>query len=259
VLSPLAARKAEKIGYTNVKVFHAGIPAWKKLGQVMVSNIAGIQDYVKKELPFILLDLRSKQQVEQGHIPGAVVPPAAGIAGMEDDFPTYKGAPIIIYNQDGNLAQAKEAYKTISGWEYKQVSILDGGFQAWEKSGEKIAKGPAAPKITYARKLLPGEIDMEVFKTLVTKPKPDTLILDVRLPSEVTAGTFAAAKHIPLDELEQKIAELPKDKNIIIHCATGARAEMAYNVLQKAGLKAGYVRANIEFDPEKKGSYTITD
>jgi rhodanese-related sulfurtransferase len=259
VLSPLAARKAEKLGYKNIKVFHAGIPAWKKAGQVMVSNVAGIQDFLKNEQPFILLDLRSKQQVEQGHISGAVVPPAAGLGAMEDVFPSHKGAPIIICNQDGNLSQAKEAYKTIAGWEYKQVSILDGGFQAWEKAGEKVAKGPASSKITYVRKLLPGEIDMEVFKALVMKPTQDTLILDVRMPSEVTAGVFAKAKHIPLDELEQKLSELPKDKNIVIHCATGARAEMAYNVLKNAGLKAAYVRANIEFDPEKKGSYTISD
>jgi len=35
---------------------------------------------------------------------------------------------------------------------------------------------------------------------------------------------------------------------------------MAYNILKKAGMNnVGYVKANIEFDPEKKGSYTISD
>jgi rhodanese-related sulfurtransferase len=260
VLSPLAARKAEKLGYKDVKVFHGGMPEWKKAGQLVFSTVAGILDYQKNEQPYILIDVRPNKEVEQGHIPGAVVPPEGGLAAMESSFPSYKGAPIILYDQDGNTTQTQEAYKTITGWGYKQVSILAGGLLAWEKAGQKTTKGPASSTIQYVRKLMPGEIDIEVFKSLLTNPSSDTLILDVRLPSEAAAGAFPHSKHIPLDELEQRLNELPKDKKIILHCATGARAEMAYNILKKAGMNnVGYVKANIEFDPEKKGSYTISD
>lgn len=260
VLSPLAARKAEKLGYKNVKVFHAGLPEWRKAGHVVESNVAGILDYQKKDQPYILIDLRPKNQVEAGHIPGAVTPPASGLASMQSAFPTYKGAPIILYNQDGDTTALLEDFKTVSGWGYKQVSVLEGGFQAWEKAGQKTAKGPAGSKIEYVRKLAPGEVDIEAFKALVKKPSPDTVILDVRLASEAEAGAFPNSKNIPLDELEQRLNELPKDKKIVIHCATGARAEMAYNILKKAGLNnIGFVKANIQFDPEKKGSYTISD
>ena len=46
-MSPLAARKAEKLGYKKIKVFHAGLPAWKKAGNIIVSNIAAIENYNK--------------------------------------------------------------------------------------------------------------------------------------------------------------------------------------------------------------------
>lgn len=259
MLSPLAARKAEKLGYKNVKVFHAGLPAWKKAGHVVVSNISGIQGFDKNEVPYILIDLRPSKQIEQGHIPKAVALAQGGIQDMEGQFPNFKNAPIILYNQEGDTASAADTFNKISGWGYKQVSVLTGGFQGWEKSGGQVASGPGGATISYLRKLMPGEVDIEVFKALVEKPMPDTIILDVRLASEVGTGVFPNSKDIPLDELEQRLADIPKDKNIVIHCSTGARAEMAYNILKKAGLKVSYVRANVEFDKDKKGAYTISD
>ncbi len=259
MLSPLAARKAEKLGYKNVKVFHAGLPAWKKAGNIVVSNIAGLENYDKQGASYILIDLRPANVADKGHLPKAVGVPAAGIDALKDQFPKYKNAAIILYTQHGDTDAAKEAYKKISSWDYKQVSILTGGFDAWEKAGKTVAKGPAETKIAYVRKLLPGEVDIDSFKALVQKPASDTVILDVRSASEIGEGTLPNAKAIPLDDLEKKLADLPKDKKVVIHCSTGARAEMAYAVLKKAGFNAGYVKANVDFDKEKKGEYKITD
>ena len=64
---------------------------------------------------------------------------------------------------------------------------------------------------------------------------------------------------IKLDDLAQKLGDLPKDKKIVAHCSTGVRAEMAYNLLKKAGFNAGYVKAKVDFDKEKKGQYKISD
>lgn len=258
-MSPLSARKAEKLGYKNVKVFHAGLPAWKKEGHAVVSNIAGIENYNKLQAPYILIDLRPRNVVEKGHIPTAVEAPEGGLDALKDQFPKYKNAAVILYTQHGDTGAAQEAYKKISSWGYKQVSILAGGFDAWEKAGKTIAKGPAGNKIAYVRKLLPGEVDIEAFKVLIGKPSPDTVILDVRAASEIAEGTLPNAKSIPLDDLGQRFTDLPKDKKIVVHCSTGLRAEMAYNLLKQAGFNAAYVKANVDFDKEKKGSYSITD
>ncbi|MBI4964316.1 MAG: rhodanese [Desulfomonile tiedjei] len=259
MLSPLAARKAEKLGYKNVKVFHAGLPAWKKAGNIVISNVAGLENYDKLGASYILIDLRPAKVAEKGHIPKAVAMPEGGLDALKDQFPKYLNAPVILYAQHGDTEPAKEAYKKVASWGYKQVSILTGGFDAWEKAGKTVAKGPADAKITYVRKLLPGEVDVEVFKTLVEKPAADTVILDVRAVSEIAEGVLPNAKTIPLDDLATKLADLPKDKKIVIHCSTGVRAEMAYNQLKEAGFNAEYVKANVDFDKEKKGAYKISD
>lgn len=224
----------------------------------MVSNAAAIENYNKNDASYILIDLRPKSQVEQGHIPKAVTLPDTGIDALKDQFPKYKNAAIILYNQDGDVAAAKDAYKKIADWGYKQATILTGGFQGWDKAGKQVAKGPADSKIAYVRKLAPGEAELAEFKELIVKPK-DSVILDVRAVKEADEGTLPNALNIPLDQLEQRLADLPKDKQIYIHCGTGARAEMAYNVLKKAGINAKYLKAKVDFDKENKEKYTIED
>jgi rhodanese-related sulfurtransferase len=257
VLSPLSARKAEKLGYKNVKVFHAGMPAWKKSGGLVVSNLANLDKLNKIDASYILLDLRSKDQIEKGHIPKAVAAVDGKVAVLKDQLPKYKKAAIILYNQKGDLQAAKDAYKTLAGLGYKQVSILDGGFAGWEKAGKKVAKGPAATKITYVRKLMPGEMNVADFVTPLKKPEKTVVVVDVRNASEFKAGSLPNATNTPLEEIESKLAKLPKDKTLVVFCNTGVRAEMAYDLLKKAGLKSKYVKASIKFDKDKKGKYTI--
>ena len=231
-MSPLAARKAEKLGYKNVKVFHAGLPAWKKAGRVVVSNIAGIENYNKNEASYILIDLRPSKLAEQGHIPKAVAMAEGGLDKLKEQFPKHMTAPIILYNQDGAFTSAEEAFKKISSWGYKQVSLLSGGFLAWEKAGKQIAKGPAESKITYVRKLMPGEVDIAAFKELLLKPSRDVTIIDVRVPKELEDGVLPGTISIPMDDLDKRLSEIPRDKPIVLHCATGVRSEMAYNILK---------------------------
>jgi rhodanese-related sulfurtransferase len=257
VLSPLSARKAEKLGYKNVKVFHAGMPAWKKAGGLVVSNLANLDLLNKIDASYILLDLRSKDRIEKGHIPKAVAAADGNIAPLKDQFPKFKKAVIILYNEKGDLKAAKDAFKTITGLGYKKVSILKGGFAGWEKAGKKTAEGPAATKISYVRKLMPGEIEVAEFVALLEKPEDAFVVADVRNPSEFGAASLPNAINAPLEELESGLDKLPKDKTIVLFCNTGVRAEMAYDVLKKAGRKAKYVKATIKFDKEKKGKYTI--
>jgi phage shock protein E len=60
-------------------------------------------------------------------------------------------------------------------------------------------------------------------------------IIDVRTPREFAAGSYPKAKNIPLDMLEARIGELPKDKPIVLFCASGARSAQAARLLKRAG------------------------
>ena len=63
-------------------------------------------------------------------------------------------------------------------------------------------------------------------------------LLDVRQPDEFAAGHISGAKLIPLDELSQRMNELPKDRPILCICRSGSRSSMATRQLAGAGFEA---------------------
>ena len=65
----------------------------------------------------------------------------------------------------------------------------------------------------------------------------DKLLLDVRTPAEVEAGTIGQAVNIPLDQLRSRIDELPADKELFAFCAAGLRGYLACRILSQHGLK----------------------
>ena len=65
------------------------------------------------------------------------------------------------------------------------------------------------------------------------------ILLDVRNPVELEAkGCIGEALNIPVDQLRQRLHELPKDKEIIIYCQVGLRGNVAYRQLVNHGFKA---------------------
>jgi len=98
MLSPDSARRAEAAGYTNVKVFHEGMPAWKKGGNVVVSEPEALKDLISKDISHVLVDLRQKEKAKAGHIKGGFSVPATELAAAKDRFPSDLSAPIILYS-----------------------------------------------------------------------------------------------------------------------------------------------------------------
>ena len=66
----------------------------------------------------------------------------------------------------------------------------------------------------------------------------DQMLLDVRNPGELQNGYLPGAVNIPVDQLRQRMNELPKDKEIIIYCQVGLRGNVAYRQLVNNGYKA---------------------
>lgn len=67
----------------------------------------------------------------------------------------------------------------------------------------------------------------------------DQILLDVRNPGELSnVGYIDGAINIPVDQLRQRMDELPKDKEIVIYCQVGLRGNVAYRQLVNNGYKA---------------------
>jgi NADPH-dependent 2,4-dienoyl-CoA reductase/sulfur reductase-like enzyme/rhodanese-related sulfurtransferase len=70
-----------------------------------------------------------------------------------------------------------------------------------------------------------------------TAPGSDLFILDVRTQSEYEAGHIAGAVNIPLDELRDRLDELPADRDIYLYCQIGLRGYLATRILKQNGYK----------------------
>jgi len=237
-MSPKAAGLAAKMGFSNIKVMLQGAPGWKKSGQMMVAS-----NQFVAEGNHVLVDLRSREEAAAGHIARAVNIPLADLAESEESFLASKGAPVVLY---GNGDEPLKAAKTIKGWGLKSIALVDGGLTGWQQAGNELMKGPAATEINWVRILGPDEVSIADFKKVAAGTAAGQIILDVRTNDEVGAGCFANSIQLPLDEIEARLAELPQDKELLVHCSTGARAEMAVSTLKKQGLRARFLVAEVE-------------
>ena len=256
-MSPMSQRKAVALGYTNTKVYHEGIPEWETKNYLVTRPEFVKVAYVDKDIPAVILDVRSAEESSGGHIKGAVNMPAAAVKSQLKTFPDPKlKAPIIVYDGRGG-ADAKAAAQLLVTAGQSNVQVMEQGLLGWQSAGYTIESGaPALTKVAYVPKPRPGSIPAAEFTKLAQNTPSDVLILDVRNQDEANNGMIKGALLIPDEELQARIAELPKDKRIIAHCATGIRAEMAYHKLKDAGLKAGFLNADIEI--AKNGTFKLT-
>jgi rhodanese-related sulfurtransferase len=254
-MSPDSARRAESLGYTNVKVYHDGVPEWVKRNYLVLSTQFLKEAWIDKDIPHVLLDVRPAVESEKGSIKGAVSIAASDIDKSLAKFPPKdKKAPIMIYDQKGGDEAIKTAKALIAAG-YAPVDVVSGGFDAWKAAGFPVQTGKLAENIVYVPKPRPGEIAMEDFSKIAKATPTDTLILDVRNRDEGNAGMIKGAKLVPDEEIMDRFADIPKDKKIVCHCSTGVRAEMAYHKLKEKGYNVQFLNAKADID--KDGNFKL--
>ena len=74
----------------------------------------------------------------------------------------------------------------------------------------------------------------EVFKKSEQKDQ-SIMLLDVRTPEECKKGMIQDAVNISVDDLRNRLAEVPKDKKVIIYCGVGLRGYLASRILEQNG------------------------
>ena len=81
-----------------------------------------------------------------------------------------------------------------------------------------------------------GRVSGDEARKLIAK---GARLVDVRTVGEYRGGHIEGALNIPVQELTSRVAELePKDKPIIVYCASGNRSARARGVLKGAGFTA---------------------
>jgi rhodanese-related sulfurtransferase len=250
-MSPKSAGLAKKWGHKNLSVYIDGMPAWKKAGKRTVPSI----DHIANG-NIVLIDLRARSEAEKGFIPRAYSIPFGELEDAEDALPKGKGAPIYLYSdKDQDISAAGKMLKELG---YKNISGFFGALEAWKAADKQLQTGAVLTAsddkpINWQKKLGPGEISITDF----TKSLQSDLIfvVDARTPGEYESGHFPNAVSIPLEQMKNRLAEIPKDKFVVVHCKTGGRGEIGYKMLKDEGYSVKFLNAECECSPS--GQYEI--
>ena len=99
------------------------------------------------------------------------------------------------------------------------------------------AKDPVALAGYVAEDIITGKTNPIYWRELRDIEMENKFLLDVRTPDEFALGTLPGAVNIPLDELRDRLTELPKDRMIYTFCAVGLRGYLAYRILTQHGFE----------------------
>lgn len=98
-----------------------------------------------------------------------------------------------------------------------------------------IAVGAAAIWFVAQRVLMMRSVVEVSAKEAQEKVKAGAAFIDVRQPAEFQSGHAIGAKLLPLHELSARVSEIPRNKAVVIICASGNRSATAAYQLTKLG------------------------
>ena len=96
------------------------------------------------------------------------------------------------------------------------------------------AKDPVNMAGYVIENLLEGRAKQIHWQALETLPG-NAVVLDVRTPEEYAMGHLDCTLHIPVDELRERMGEIPAGRPVYVHCQSGLRSYLACRILSQKG------------------------
>lgn len=188
----------------------------------------------------LVLDTRPASVFAQGFIPNSIN------IGLDSNFAMWVGEMITDIKQAillvTEVGKEEESIIRLSRVGYDNtIGHLLGGFEAWKNAGKEVD--------TVTR------ISAEAFaQRYATKP----LVFDVRKKSEYDSEHVEGAINVPLNRINDHLAEFPKDRPFILHCAGGYRSMIAASILKARGWD-DFVDVESGITGIKKTAVQVTD
>lgn len=167
----------------------------------------------------LILDVRNDDQFAEQHIPRSI------FIGLNGGFAPWVGSLIKDTNQPLLLVvpegQLDEAITRLSRVGFDNIlGHLNGGITAW------AAAGKDTDSIT---RISPEEFASRYQNESIP-------VYDVRKPGEWKSEHVVDSINTPLDNINDYLADFPKDKNFYTHCAGGYRSIIASSILKSRGI-----------------------
>lgn len=99
------------------------------------------------------------------------------------------------------------------------------------------AKDPVNLAGMAAQNVLNGDVRLAQWQEVAALDPARTVLLDVRSAEERAKGAIPGSVHIPLNELRRRAEELPRDREIVVHCQSGQRSYFACRLLSQRGFR----------------------
>lgn len=164
----------------------------------------------------VVVDTRPQAEFMTAHIPGSLS------NTFRDVFATWLGwlvpldANLLFIAGDEHIDEVVNEALLV-GFE-RFAGVLDGGIAAWEGTGRNLKSAPLVDGRAAAEALADGVV-----------------AVDVREDSEYRQEHIPGAIHIPLGSLQKRLAEVPRDRELVTYCGHGERSATGLSILQRAG------------------------
>lgn len=171
---------------------------------------------VANQTEALILDVRHEDDFVTAHIPGSI------FIGLHGQFAPWVGAlikdtkqPILLVTPEGKEEEAITRLSRV-GFDHT-LGYLKGGIAAWKSAGFET---------DAIETVMPEDL---------AKNYEKAVIVDARKPSEFTAERIEKATNIPLDYINDHLAEVPKNDTFYVHCAGGYRSVIWASILKARG------------------------
>ncbi|MFW9777669.1 MAG: Nif3-like dinuclear metal center hexameric protein [Candidatus Heimdallarchaeota archaeon] len=111
-------------------------------------SLSKLQQSLKQNPQFILLDVRTYQEYRTGHIPGAKSVPLHEISRNAENFPQDK--EIVVYCQNGPCSMSMKAAFELKKLGFQNIAKLEGGYDEWNINGYPIESDQKQLQISRA-------------------------------------------------------------------------------------------------------------
>lgn len=170
----------------------------------------------------IVVDTRPAMQFAVAHVPGSMhialtgqfASWAARILGLDTSLIIVGEDPEHV--RESQVRLARVGIENVAGY-------LGDGIAGWIQSGFELNYIP--------------QITVQDFFELRDQDANRIAVLDVREPGEVAGGMIESSLSMPLGKLGSRLAELDREKLLVVHCKSGYRSSIATSILRRAGFR----------------------
>jgi hydroxyacylglutathione hydrolase len=205
-------RDMASINRAGAPLIGRSLPALKKLNAQEIERLMAAGAAV--------VDIRPGRDYDREHIPGSYSIGLDGPVSAWVGWLVNRNRPIILAG--GTEAQHHEAQRQLVRIGFDRIAgMLDGGMEVWRSAGFEVSSFET--------------VDVEDMAEWILSAEPMTVV-DTRDEHEWASGHVPGAIHMYVPDVPHRVAEIPAEAPVAVHCASGYRAGIAASLLEQAGL-----------------------